>query len=155
MSRGWQTTDGDVPRVAVVGLGYWGPNLLRVLVDRTDVSVGWICDTDASRLRNFQRRYPAVEATVDLSEVLDDPEVDGVLLATPVFTHYELGRRCLEAGKHTFVEKPLAPSAAGASQLIELAAAQNLTLMCGHTFLYSPPVRAVRELIEAGELGDL
>src|SRR5437764_5360572 len=140
----------EAPNVAVVGLGYWGPNLLRVLVDRTDVAVRWICDTDVSRLGDFKRRYPGARTTVELDDVLEDAAVDGVLLATPVFTHYELGRRCLEAGKHTFVEKPLAPSAAGASQLIELAAAQNLTLMCGHTFLYSPPVRAVRELIEAG-----
>ncbi|HLY49001.1 MAG TPA: Gfo/Idh/MocA family oxidoreductase [Solirubrobacteraceae bacterium] len=145
----------DGVRVAVVGLGYWGPNLLRVLVERTDAEVRWICDTDVSRLERFARRYPAVRATTHLNEVLDDPEVDGVLLATPVFTHYDLGRRSLEAGKHTFVEKPLAPSAAQASDLIELASAQNLTLMCGHTFLYSPPVRTVRELIESGELGDL
>ena len=98
------------PTVAVVGLGYWGPNLLRVLIERTDVEVRWICDTDVSRLERFGRRYPSVQLTQDLDEVLDDPDLDGVLLATPVFTHYELARRCLEAGKHTFVEKPLAPS---------------------------------------------
>jgi predicted dehydrogenase len=143
------------PSVAVVGLGYWGPNLVRVLVERTDVELRWICDTDMSRLERYGRRYPSVRLTQELDEVLDDPDLDGVLLATPVFTHYELGRRCLEAGKHTFVEKPLAAATALAEELITLAGERDLALMCGHTFLYSPPVRAVRELIAAGALGQL
>ena len=109
------------PTVAVVGLGYWGPNLVRVLIERTDVELRWICDTDLSRLERFGRRYPSVQLTQDLDEILDDPDLDGVLLATPVFTHYELARRCLEAGKHTFVEKPLAPSTAQADELIALS----------------------------------
>lgn len=143
------------PSVAVVGLGYWGPNLVRVLVERTDVELRWICDTDMSRLERYGRRYPSMRLTQDLDEVLDDPDLDGVLLATPVFTHYDLGRRCLEAGKHTFVEKPLAPSTAQAEELITLAGERDLALMCGHTFLYSPPVRAVRDLIASGDLGKL
>jgi predicted dehydrogenase len=141
--------------VAVVGLGYWGPNLLRVLIERSDVAVQWICDLDESRLERFSRRYPSVTATQELDEVLSDPTVEGVLIATPVFTHYELARRCLEAGKHTFVEKPLAPSSEQASDLIDFATDQGAVLMCGHTFLYSPPVRAVRDLIVSGELGEL
>jgi predicted dehydrogenase len=144
-----------VPQVAVVGLGYWGPNLLRVLFERTDVEVRWICDVDQSRLDPLTRRYPSVMATTSVDDVLDDPIVDGVVLATPVHTHYELARRCMEAGKHTFVEKPLAPSTAQAGDLIEYAAGQELVLMCGHTFLYSPPVRAVKDLIDRGELGDI
>jgi predicted dehydrogenase len=139
----------------VVGLGYWGPNLVRVLVERTDVELRWICDTDMSRLERYGRRYPSVRLTQELDEVLDDPDLDGVLLATPVFTHYELGRRCLDAGKHTFVEKPLAHSTARAEELIALAGERDLALMSGHTFLYSPPVRAVRELIASGALGQL
>jgi predicted dehydrogenase len=145
----------EVPVVAVVGLGYWGPNLVRVLIERTDVEVRWICDEDSSRLERLARRYPATRATMDLDDVLDDPDVDGVLLATPVFTHFELGRRCLEAGKHTFIEKPLAPSSDQALELIDISLDQELVLMCGHTFLYSPPVRAIRRLIDEGELGDL
>jgi predicted dehydrogenase len=145
----------DTPNVAVVGLGYWGPNLLRVLVDRTDVHVRWICDSDLAPLARYGRRYPGALATREIDEILDDSDVEGVLLATPVFTHYELARRCLEAGKHTFVEKPLAPSTAQAAELIGFAGDQDLALMCGHTFLYSPPVRAVRALIESGDLGDL
>jgi predicted dehydrogenase len=145
----------DLRIVGVVGLGYWGPNLLRVLIERMDVDVRWICDLDGSRLERLARRYPAIQPTLDLGEVLDDSEVDAVLLATPVFTHYELGRRCLEAGKHTFVEKPLAPSSDQALELIDIAVKRELILMCGHTFLYSPPVRAIRKVIRSGELGKL
>ncbi|MGN6170238.1 MAG: Gfo/Idh/MocA family protein [Solirubrobacteraceae bacterium] len=141
--------------LAVVGLGYWGPNLVRVLAERTDVQVRWICDLDPGRLAVIARRYPAIGVTGELDVVLADPEVEAVLLATPVFTHHALARRCLEAGKHSFVEKPLAPSSELAGDLIELATERDLVLMCGHTFLYSPPVRAVRRLIESGQLGDL
>jgi predicted dehydrogenase len=148
--RGYHT-----PGIAVVGLGYWGPNLVRVLVERTDVEVRWICDADPSRLHGLTRRYPGVRSTSELDDVLNDPLVDGVLLATPVHTHYDLAWRCLEAGKHTFVEKPLASSCDDAAGLIVSATQQDLILMCGHTFLYSPPVRAVRRLIEEGELGEL
>jgi predicted dehydrogenase len=126
-----------------------------VLVERADVRVGWICDQDRSRLDHFSRRYPAIRATEDLEDVLSDPSVTGVLLATPVFTHYELARRCLRAGKHTFVEKPLAPSTEQAAKLIDEATSQGVTLMCGHTFLYSPPVRMIKQLLSSGELGEL
>jgi predicted dehydrogenase len=141
--------------LAVVGLGYWGPNLLRVLFERGDVDVRWICDVDPDRLQRLRRRYPGIRPTPDLDDVLDDPMVDGVLLATPIFTHHEMAMRCLEAGKHTFVEKPLAHSSARAGELIEAASERELVLMCGHTFLHSPPVNAVRRLIEDDELGDL
>jgi predicted dehydrogenase len=143
------------PRVAVVGLGYWGPNLVRVLFERTDIDVRWLCDTDPERLERIGRRYPSAATTQNLEDVLLDSSVDGVLLATPVFTHYELARRCMEAGKHVFVEKPLAPSTDQATQLIDYATGQDLVLMCGHTFLYSPPVQAVKDLIDRGELGDI
>jgi predicted dehydrogenase len=142
-------------RLAVVGLGYWGPNLVRVLADRTDVEIIWLCDEDPARIGQVQRRYPSARTTTDLDDVLADPALDAVVLATPVFTHYELGRRCLEAGKHTLVEKPLAPSSEAALDLIDLALERELVLMCGHTFLYSPPVRTVRKLIDREELGDL
>ena len=144
-----------IPSVAVVGMGYWGPNLVRVLAERTDVGLRWVCDQSAECLERVARRYPAARGTLDLDAVLEDPELDGVLLATPVFTHYELARRCLEAGKHTFVEKPLAPSSEQALELMDMAAARERVLMCGHTFLYSPPVRAIRKLIDSGELGEL
>jgi predicted dehydrogenase len=143
------------PTVAVVGLGYWGPNLLRVLAERTDIEVRWICDVDRSRLERRAARYPAVRTTETLDEILADEVVDAVVLATPVFTHYELARRCLAAGKHTLVEKPLAHSGELATELIDFASTHGLALMCGHTFLYSPAVRAIGELIESDALGEL
>lgn len=142
-------------QVAVVGLGYWGPNLLRVLSDRIDVEVRWICDLDPSRLQTFGRRYPSAMTTPDLDQILEDEAVEGVVVATPVHTHYDIAQRCLDAGKHVLVEKPLAGSGAEAEALGENAAERDLVLMCGHTFLYSPPVRMVKSLIDRGELGAL
>lgn len=141
--------------MAVVGLGYWGPNLLRILIEMSGVEVKWACDRDPERLERFGHRYPAVRFTTEYREVLEDPEVDGVLIATPVGTHVELGRQSLEAGKHTFIEKPLAPSPQMADALIALAEDADRVLMPGHTFIYSPPVRAAKDLLAKGELGDI
>ena len=141
--------------IGVVGLGYWGPNLLRVLGDQFDAEVRWMCDLDTDRLAKYRRRYPAARATTRLDRVLADPDVDAVLIATPVHTHYTLAAQALAAGKHVFVEKPLAQSSERADDLVALARERGLILMCGHTFLYSPPVRAVKRLIEAGTLGDI
>ena len=141
--------------LGVVGLGYWGPNLLRVLTDDPGVEVKWICDLDKSRLERFQRRYPSVMTATDVEQVLAADDLDALVLATPVFTHYDLCSRSLLAGKHTFVEKPLANTTTRADDLVRLAAAQQRVLMCGHTFLYSPAVRAVKRMIEAAALGDI
>jgi predicted dehydrogenase len=141
--------------VAVIGLGYWGPNLLRVLSDNPEVEVRWICDLDRERLAKYRRRYPAARVTSQFFRVLADPEVEAVIIATPVHTHYDLAARALQAGKHAFVEKPLAQSSALADDLAELAAEQSRILMCGHTFVYSPPVRAVKRMLEAGTLGEI
>jgi predicted dehydrogenase len=141
--------------VAVVGLGYWGPNLLRVLAERADVDVRWMCDLDEGRLERYGRRYPAVRTTRSLDDLLADDGVQAVVLATPVWTHYALAARCLEAGRHTFVEKPLAPSSEEADRLLLLAEDRGRVLMCGHTFLYSPAVQAVKELLRSGAVGDL
>ena len=147
--------DDDRIGVGVVGLGYWGPNLLRVLSEMTGVKVRTICDVNAERLERFSRRYPSVATTQRFDDLLEDPQIDAVVIATPVFTHYEMAGRCLDAGKHTFVEKPLAASKEHASDLIARAASQDLRLMCGHVFLYSPPVRAIHELLARGELGEV
>jgi predicted dehydrogenase len=141
--------------VGVIGLGYWGPNLLRVLADDATVDIRWICDRDPARLARFQRRHPLAQATDDADKVFADPAVDAVVIATPVCTHYELATASLTAGKHTFIEKPLAASAALADDLIALAGRVDRLLQCGHTFLYSPPVRAVKTLISARALGEL
>jgi predicted dehydrogenase len=149
------TSVGAVTGVAVVGLGYWGPNLLRVLSDNPAAEVRWICDLDTERLTRYRRRYPAARVTTRFERVLDDPEVQAVILATPVETHYRLAAQALDAGKHVFVEKPLAQSSEKADDLAELASARDRILMCGHTFIYSPPVRAVKQLLESGTLGDI
>ena len=141
--------------VAVVGLGYWGPNRLRVLSDLSNVNVSWICDADASRLQKASRRYSSVRATTDLDVILADPAVEAVVLATPVFTHHALATRCLSAGKHVFIEKPLAASSGEAYDLVDLAESKDLVLFCGHTFLYSPPVKTVKEILDRGELGEI
>jgi len=139
----------------LVGLGYWGPNLLRVLAEIPGVEVKWICDLDPQRLERFGRRYPSCARTSDVDLLFDDPELDAMIIATPVFTHFDLASRALRAGKHTFVEKPLASSAAMADELLDLSEEGGLTLMCGHTFVYSPPVRTVKGRLDDGEIGDV
>jgi predicted dehydrogenase len=153
-------TQGPIPEsepvgVAVVGLGYWGPNLLRVLADQPEAQVRWICDLDRERLHRFKRRYPAVKITTKLDRVLADPAVSAVIIATPVRTHYALAAQALQADKHVFVEKPLAPSSELADNLAALASERDRILMCGHTFVYSPPVRAIKRMLEAGTLGEI
>jgi predicted dehydrogenase len=142
-------------RVAVAGLGYWGPNLVRNLHEVDGARPTMVCDLRPDALAAIQRRYPAVRTTTDYEAVLQDPEVDAVAIATPVSTHFELAARALESGKHVFVEKPLAASSDEVLELIELADEHGLVLMPGHTFLYSPPVNMIRSLIQAGELGDV
>jgi predicted dehydrogenase len=142
-------------KIGLVGLGYWGPNLLRVLVDTQRAEARSICDLDEERLANFARRYPSTRATTCFDDLLNDPELDAVVLATPIHTHFGLAMRSLEAGKHTFVEKPLSHSSEEAQTLIDLAAANDLVLMCGQTFLYSPPVRETKRLLDENELGDV
>lgn len=156
MGRYVEEYPGPKPlRVGLVGLGYWGPNLLRVMVDSACIDVEYICDLDTERLLRFGRRYPSIRTTTNYDELLADPELDAVVIATPVFTHFELASRALAAGKHTFVEKPLASSTEQADELLALASANDVAIMCGQTFLYSPPVRAVKRLLEAGELGNV
>jgi len=146
----------DPVRVAVVGLGYWGPNLVRNLYELPEVAeVAAVCDADPKRLATLQRRYPAVGTTQAYTELLEDPSIDAIVLATPVTTHYPLAAAALESGKHVFVEKPLAASTTEAEALIELADRKGLVLMPGHTFLYSPPVETIKSIIDSGELGEI
>ena len=146
----------DQPLVfGVVGLGYWGPNILRALAEMPLVQVKWICDLDEERLERFGRRYPASQCSVDFDALLEDDAVDAIVIATPVFTHFDLASSALSAGKHTFVEKPLAPSTEMAAELLRLADSGERALMCGHTFVYSPPVRAIKGLLDVKALGDV
>ena len=141
--------------VAVVGLGYWGPNLIRNLHELPFVNTIVACDLLAARLERVSRRFPSVAATTRYDELLADPTVDAVVIATPISTHYALASAALLARKHVMVEKPLAASSAQAASLIELAERLGLVLMPGHTFLYSPPVILIRSLIASGEVGDV
>ncbi|NLE22144.1 MAG: Gfo/Idh/MocA family oxidoreductase [Actinobacteria bacterium] len=142
-------------RVAIVGHGYWGPNLLRNYFDLSDVWVSWVCDSRPEALEKAQRRYPAVPVTTDLDRVLGDPDVDAVVIATPISTHHPIALAALEAGKHVFIEKPMTADTQQACELVELAEDRGLKLMVGHTFVFSPPVRKVKEIIESGALGDI
>jgi predicted dehydrogenase len=144
-----------VKTVALIGYGYWGPNLLRNYMELPGAWVEWVCDTRPDALAKAAARYPAVAGTTDYQQVLDDPKVDAVVIATPISTHFPLAKAALLAGKHVFVEKPMTGATDEAVQLVELAAAQGLTLMVGHTFVFSPPVRKVKQIIASGELGDI
>ncbi len=141
--------------VAVVGYGYWGPNIVRNVMDRPELALWGLCEMDPERVAKFSDRYPGVHTTASFDEVLADPSVDAVSIATPPRTHYPLVRQALEAGKHVLVEKPLATNSVDAEALVDLAERKGLVLMPGHTFLYSPAVNKVRELIDSGELGEL
>jgi predicted dehydrogenase len=141
--------------IAVVGFGYWGPNVVRNIAERPEFRLMGLCERDPARAADFTRRHPGCRVEQDLDVLLLDPRVQAVSVATPPRTHYELVRRALEAGKHVLVEKPLATTVADAEDLIALAASSERVLMPGHTFVYSPPVNKVRDLIHSGELGDV
>jgi predicted dehydrogenase len=141
------------PRVAVAGVGPWGSNLARNFHELAELA--WLCDEDESRVRAAAARYPAARATASFDEVLDAPDVDAVVLATPVPTHAPLARRALAAGKHVFVEKPMALGAVEAEELVAVAEERGLVLMPGHLLLYHPGVAQLKALVDSGELGDV
>ena len=141
--------------IAVIGLGYWGPNWVRNLYQMRCASRLVCCDFSRARLEHIKELYPAVEITDQTDAVLNDPDIEAVVIATPVSTHFELASRALIAGKSALIEKPLATSARQADQLVAMARERDLTLMVGHTFEYSAPVLKIREIIESGELGDI
>jgi predicted dehydrogenase len=147
--------DSSPIRMAVVGYGYWGPNIVRNLLERPEFELATLCDRDDGRREAFGKRYPGLRTERDVDLVLGDPDIDAVSIATPPRTHFDLVKAALEAGKHVLVEKPLATTEDDARALIGLADQRDLMLMPGHTFLYSPPVTKVRELIESGVIGEL
>ena len=141
--------------VAVIGCGYWGPNLVRNLFENRHTNRVLACDLDLAKLQRVALRYPSVEVGTDYREFLRRLDVDAVMIATPLSTHYELALEALRNDKHVFVEKPFAASTDQALHLIEEADRRRLTLMVGHTFQYSPPVIKIREILERGELGQV
>jgi protoporphyrinogen oxidase/predicted dehydrogenase len=142
-------------RIGVVGVGYWGPNLVRNVADSPLFELAGVCDTRRGALEAIAARYPGAWCTTRYEELLEHDEIDAVAIATPVTSHYSLALSALEAGKHTFVEKPLAASSEQVLELTRLAETDGLVLMPGHTFLYSPAVAAIKEIIDSGELGDI
>ncbi|HVP06304.1 MAG TPA: Gfo/Idh/MocA family oxidoreductase [Candidatus Acidoferrum sp.] len=142
--------------IGVIGCGYWGPNLVRNFAAMDDVRVVGISDLRPARLDFIRRQYPAVKLlTGKAEEVISSPEVDAVVICTPVSTHYELGMAALKAGKHVLMEKPFTATVKEAQELIELAAKKNLRLMVDHTFIYTGAVQTIKKYIDSGDLGDL
>jgi predicted dehydrogenase len=140
-------------QVGQVGLGYWGRNLARVFDDEADLS--WLCDASEELREEFARRHPDARVTGDFAEMIAAEDLDAVVIATPVPTHFPLAKAALEAGKHVFVEKPPAMRVAEMEELITIAERQSLVLMPGHLLLYHPGVQKLKELVEQGELGEV
>jgi predicted dehydrogenase len=140
-------------RVGLVGLGYWGPNLARNFDNIAELA--WLCDVDDEHRAPFEARYPSARGTADYTQLLEDPALDAIVIATPVPTHYELAKQALEAGKHVLVEKPPAMKGAEMDELVTLAADRDLVLMPGHLLLYHPGVRKLKELVDSGDLGEV
>jgi predicted dehydrogenase len=157
LHAGAATTD-SVPyepvRVAVVGLGYWGPNLVRNLAEHPNAELVAVCDKRQPALEKTARKHPAVQTTTELDDILQSDEIEAIAIATPVSTHHPIASAALAAGKHVFIEKPLAASSAQALDLERRAAKKGLVLMPGHTFLYSPSVNCIRDLLREDELGE-
>jgi predicted dehydrogenase len=144
-----------VLNIGVIGCGYWGPNLIRNLSFASRSRVIACSDLDAGRLAHMQELYPHLRTTTDYTSILADPEITAVAIATPVSTHYKLAMDALRARKHVFVEKPLAHSSEQCMEMTAAAAERNLVLMVGHTFVYTAAVNKIRELIQAGDLGEI
>lgn len=142
-------------QIAVIGAGYWGPNLIRNFNEVPDTRVAYVCDLDPAKLAPLQNRYPSLKTTREYGQVLRDPLVDAVVIATPVSTHQRLALEALGAGKHVLVEKPLAAISDEARRIVEAARVADRVLMVGHTFIYNPAVVKVKELVDSGALGEI
>lgn len=141
--------------VGIVGLGYWGPNLLRNFSAIDGWEMRWACDLKDENLAKVRSHYPAVKPTSSFDDLLNDPTLDLIVVATPTKSHFDLAKKALEAGKHVFVEKPMASSSAEAEELIALAKQQGKLLFVDHTFAFAGAVRKMKELMQSGELGEL
>src|SRR3981081_3266231 len=141
--------------VGVIGCGYWGPLLVRNFKSLPDCLLKAVCDVNAERLKHILALYPEIEGIPQTQQLLNGTNVDAVVIATPVKHHYSLAKASLLAGKHTFIEKPMASSSAECEELIEIADRNGLVLMVGHTFLYSAPVRKIAEIVQAGDIGEI
>lgn len=141
--------------IAIVGYGYWGPNPLRAFLDIPGCSVRYCCDINTERLQEVKRRFPHILTTTDFNEVVSDPSVDAVVLATPTQTHFELAKKAINAGKDILIEKPMTSDSREAWELVELAQKNKKVLMVDHVMLFNPAVLKIKELIDKGELGEI
>ena len=144
-----------VLNVGVVGCGYWGPNLVRNFRQSSSCHLKVLCDASESRLNHMRRLYQDLGTTTKFEDLLNDNELDAVVIATPVRFHYSMAKAALSAGKHVFIEKPMARTEAEGAELVSMAERQGLILMVGHTFLFSPAVRRMKEIINAGDIGEV
>jgi predicted dehydrogenase len=142
-------------KIGVVGCGYWGPNLIRNFIQTPECLLKTICDASEPRLSRMRQLYPALGTTAKYEDLLQDPELDAIAIATPVRFHYKMAWAALEAGKHVFIEKPMARTEAEARELVSIADRKDLVLMVGHTFLFSPAVRRMKQIIDAGDIGPI
>jgi len=142
-------------RIGVIGYGYWGPNIVRNFSAANGSEVTMVCDMNQQTLKKVKKAYPQINVTDNIDELIKNPEVDAIAIATPVFTHHDLAKKALKEGKSVFLEKPFTYTVAEAEDLVELAAKKNLKLMVDHTFLYTGAVRKIRQLIDDGVLGNL
>jgi len=142
-------------KVGVVGCGYWGPNLIRNFRSLPDCDLKMMCDLSEARLKHLRSLYPEVEGETDFSHMLNGAGLDAIVIATSVKLHFPMAKAALLAGKHTFIEKPMAASSEQCEELIEIARKKGLILMVGHTFLYSPAVRKIKGIVDMGDLGDI
>ena len=140
-------------RIGIIGYGYWGPNLVRNFAETPDAAVAAVCDLDPKKLELVQRRYPGVKTTTDFQDLLKDPSIDAIAVATPVSTHFELGMAVLKAGKHLWIEKPMTETSLQARKLVDEAHRRKRVLIVDHTFIYTGAVRKMAEIIRSGELG--
>src|SRR5258705_1463866 len=142
-------------KIGVVGCGYWGPNLIRNFNSLPECDLKLMCDLNPQRLKHMKSLYPQVEGHMDFDHMLNGAGLDAVVIATSLSTHFRMAKASLEAGKHTFIEKPMAGSVEQCEELIDIAQKNGLVLMVGPTFLYSPPIRRIKEIIQHGDIGDI
>ncbi|HSS97240.1 MAG TPA: Gfo/Idh/MocA family oxidoreductase [Terriglobales bacterium] len=147
-------TKGEVS-VGIVGCGYWGPLLVRNFANLPNCKVTAVCDANEARLKHLRGLYPSVSCITDFNKFFGDFDLDAIVIATPVKSHYPLAKASLLAGKHTFIEKPMAASSAECEELMTLAQSRNLTLVVDHTFLYSAAIRKIVEIVDAGDIGEI
>lgn len=141
--------------IALVGVGYWGPNILRNLMLCENANVLLVCDLDKNKLKQISHLYPQLKTTTDFNEVINNKEIKSVIIATPIQTHFSLAKKVLESGKNVLIEKPMTTKSSDAKELIKIAKKNNLILMVGHTFVYTEAVQKMKEILSRKELGKL